>query len=113
MIGWGPEIPKLSRALAIEFYNRFYAPNNAILVVAGDVTEAEVRKLAQETFGRVKPRAGLVRPPRPVEPPQVAASPTVSSAEKQAIEEHITQHITQHILASLAQRPAAPTTPPP
>jgi zinc protease len=73
VIGWGPEIPKLSRELALEFYNRFYAPNNAILIVAGDVTEAEVRKLAQETFGRVRPRPGLVRPPRPVEPPGKAA----------------------------------------
>ena len=73
VIGWGPEIPKLSRELALEFYNRFYAPNNAILIVAGDVTEAEVKKLAQDTFGRVRPRAGLARPPRPVEPPQLAA----------------------------------------
>ncbi len=73
VIGWGPEIPKLSRELALEFYNRFYAPNNAILIVAGDVTEAEVRKLAQDTFGKVRPRAGLVRPPRPTEPPQLAA----------------------------------------
>jgi zinc protease len=73
VIGWGPEIPKLTRALALEFYNRFYAPNNAILIVAGDVTEAEVRKLAQETFGQVKPRANLVRPPRPAEPAPTAA----------------------------------------
>jgi zinc protease len=73
VIGWGPEIPKLSRELALEFYNRFYAPNNAILIVAGDVTEAEVNKLAQDTFGKVRPRAGLARPPRPVEPPQLAA----------------------------------------
>ena len=73
VIGWGPEIPKLSRELALEFYNRFYAPNNAILIVAGDVTEAEVKKLAQDTFGKVRPRAGLARPPRPVEPPQLAA----------------------------------------
>jgi zinc protease len=73
VIGWGPEIPKLSRELALEFYNRFYAPNNAILIVAGDVTEAEVRKLAQDTFGRVRPLVGLARPPRPVEPPQLAA----------------------------------------
>jgi zinc protease len=73
VIGWGPEIPKLSRELALEFYNRFYAPNNAILIVAGDVTEAEVKKLAQDTFGRVRPLAGLVRPPRPIEPPPLAA----------------------------------------
>ncbi len=73
VIGWGPEIPKLSRALAFEFYKRFYAPNNAILIVAGDVTEAEVRQLAQETFGKVPRLASLARPSRPVEPPQLAA----------------------------------------
>jgi zinc protease len=73
VIGWGPEIPKLSRELALEFYNRFYAPNNAILIVAGDVTEAEVRKLAQDTFGRVKAQPRLVRPPRPAEPEVHAA----------------------------------------
>ena len=74
VIGWGPEIPKLSRELALEFYNRFYAPNNAILIVAGDVTEAEVRKLAQETFGRVKPRAGLTGLPAPRAAAEVGAA---------------------------------------
>jgi zinc protease len=73
VIGWGPEIPKLSRELALEFYNRFYAPNNAILIVAGDVTEAEVRKLAQDAYGRIRAQPRLARPPRPVEPAQRAA----------------------------------------
>ena len=38
MIGWRHEIEKLNREDALAFYKRFYTPNNAILVVAGDVT---------------------------------------------------------------------------
>ena len=61
VIGWEHEIKKYDRATAIAFYRRFYAPNNAILVVAGDVTPDEVRKLAQETYGRVKREPGVLR----------------------------------------------------
>ncbi len=43
VIGWREEIEKLDKTDAIAFYDRFYTPNNAVLVVAGDVTEAEVR----------------------------------------------------------------------
>ena len=70
VIGWEHEIKKLDRATAIAFYRRFYAPNNAILVVAGDVTPEEVRKLAQETYGQVKRQPGVLRVSRPSEPRQ-------------------------------------------
>ena len=43
MIGWRHEIEKLTREDALEFYRRFYTPNNAILIVAGDVTADEVK----------------------------------------------------------------------
>ena len=43
------------------FYRRFYAPNNAVLVVAGDVTPEEVRPLAQATYGRNKPNPAITR----------------------------------------------------
>ena len=43
VIGWEHEMAKLSREDALTFYKRYYAPNNAILVVAGDVTADEVR----------------------------------------------------------------------
>ena len=66
--GWEHEIKKYDRATAIAFYRRYYAPNNAILVVAGDVTPEEVRKLAQETYGRVKREPGVLRVARPSEP---------------------------------------------
>ena len=47
VIGWRSEIEKLTVADAKAFYDRFYTPNNAILVVAGDVDEATVRSLAE------------------------------------------------------------------
>ena len=55
VIGWRHEIEKLDREDALAFYRRFYTPNNAILVVAGDVTADEVRTLADETYGKVPP----------------------------------------------------------
>ncbi len=54
VIGWMHEIAKLSRQNALDFYKEYYAPNNAVLVVAGDVTVAEVKKLAEETYGQIK-----------------------------------------------------------
>ena len=41
VIGWHQEIEKLDREDALAFYRRFYAPNNAILVIAGDVDAAD------------------------------------------------------------------------
>ncbi|HZP71012.1 MAG TPA: pitrilysin family protein [Pseudolabrys sp.] len=72
VIGWRHEMEQLSRDDAIGFYRRFYAPNNAIVVVAGDVDPAKVRTMADETYGRI-PRHGAVTPrARPQEPPPVA-----------------------------------------
>ena len=72
IIGWRQEIEKLTGEDAIEFYKRFYTPNNAVLIVAGDVTVEEVKKLAEETYGKVA-RVTEVKPRlRPQEPTQVA-----------------------------------------
>ncbi|MGE3914449.1 MAG: M16 family metallopeptidase [Hyphomicrobiaceae bacterium] len=73
VIGWEHEMAKLSREDALTFYKRFYAPNNAILVVTGDVTPDEVRKLAEATYGKVTPNAEVTARPRPQEPPHRAA----------------------------------------
>jgi zinc protease len=67
IIGWEHEIKKLNREDALAFYRRFYAPNNALLVVAGDVTPEEVRALAEKTYGTVK-RADTPPRERPQEP---------------------------------------------
>ena len=72
VIGWRHEIEKLDRADAIAFYKRFYTPNNAVLVVAGDVTTDQVRTLAEETYGKVPQVTQIAPRRRPQEPVQVA-----------------------------------------
>jgi zinc protease len=72
VIGWRPEIESLDRDDALAFYRRFYTPNNAIVVVAGDVDAAEVKSDAEETYGKVAPRAEIAPRRRPLEPPQEA-----------------------------------------
>ncbi len=68
VIGWKHEIEKLNRGDALAFYRRFYTPNNAILVVAGDVTSDEVKKLAEATYGKVPRRSEPGPRLRPQEP---------------------------------------------
>lgn len=70
VIGWMHEIEKLNREDAVEFYNRYYAPNNAVLVVAGDVEPETVRALAEKTYGEVPRGADLPPRVRPQEPEQ-------------------------------------------
>src|ERR1700709_2470966 len=53
VIGWHQEIEKLDREDALAFYKRFYAPNNATLIIAGDVDAKEVRPMAERRFGVV------------------------------------------------------------
>ena len=73
VIGWHHEIEKLNREDALAFYRRFYAPNNATLVVAGDVDPNEVRPLAERTFGVVAAQPAIpARRVRPQEPEPVA-----------------------------------------
>jgi zinc protease len=69
VIGWMHEIEKLNSADAAAFYDRYYRPNNAILVVAGDVTAESVRAMAQETYGKLERGPDLPPRVRPSEPP--------------------------------------------
>ncbi|MBU1288021.1 MAG: insulinase family protein [Alphaproteobacteria bacterium] len=55
VIGKMEEVAKLSPADGMAFYHKYYSPENAILVVAGDVTAEEVRTLAEETYGQIEP----------------------------------------------------------
>jgi zinc protease len=71
-IGWRHEMETLDRTDALAFYRRFYAPENAVLVVAGDVTADEVKTLAEKTYGRIARHAPTVERKRPQEPPQIA-----------------------------------------
>lgn len=69
VIGWSEEIHHIGRIEAQEFYEHHYAPNNVILVVAGDVTPQEVRADAEAEYGKVAARptalrAEFAQPPR-------------------------------------------------
>jgi len=78
VIGWQSEIARLDRDDALAFYRRWYAPNNAVLVVAGDVDAATVRPLAEKYYGAL-PRRDLPPRPRLDEPPPEAARRVVLS----------------------------------
>ncbi len=72
VIGWKHEAEALTREDALSFYRTYYAPNNAILVVAGDVNPDEVRAMAEAHYGKVAPTPGLGNRMRVTEPPQLA-----------------------------------------
>ena len=72
VIGWRPEIEQLDREDALAFYRRFYSPNNAVVVVAGDVTAEEVKADAEATYGKIADRAETNPRHRPMEPLQEA-----------------------------------------
>lgn len=72
VIGWRREMEKLTRKDALDFYAANYAPNNAILVVAGDVTPDQVRSMAEEHYGPLAPSDHITPRDRPQEPPQLS-----------------------------------------
>ncbi|HZC58049.1 MAG TPA: pitrilysin family protein [Xanthobacteraceae bacterium] len=72
VIGWRHEIEKLTRDDALAFYKRFYTPNNAIVIIAGDVTPEEVKADAEDTYGKVAVRTEIAPRQRPTEPVQEA-----------------------------------------
>jgi zinc protease len=57
IIGHKAEIEKLTTQDALDFYKRFYTPNNAVLIVAGDITGKELRPLAEKYYGVIARRA--------------------------------------------------------
>lgn len=72
VIGWRHEMEQLSRQDALDFYHANYAPNNAILVVAGDVKPEDVLALAKKNYGPIPPSDKIHPRIRPTEPPQLA-----------------------------------------
>jgi len=73
VIGWKHEVEALTLQDALDFYELYYAPNNAILVVAGDVVPAEVLAMAEQFYGPIAPSDGIKPRVRPQEPPQTSA----------------------------------------
>ena len=70
VVGWMNDLENMTAADAREWYRNWYAPNNATLVVVGDVKTADVLKLAKQYFGPLKPRILPMRKPQ-TEPPQM------------------------------------------
>lgn len=72
IIGWQHEMRELGLEDALEYYQTYYAPNNAILIVAGDVTPDNVRDMAQKHYGKLPANPALPERARPQEPRQMA-----------------------------------------
>jgi zinc protease len=72
IVGWMSDLESMTAADAQQWYDAWYAPNNAVLVVAGDVDPAAVLRLAEQTYGKVPSRALPPRKPQ-AEPPQRGA----------------------------------------
>ncbi len=72
IIGWDHEIEQLNTEAALRFYKRWYAPNNAFLIIAGDVDPQEVRRLAEKYYGPI-PAGDFPPRERVAEPPQNGA----------------------------------------
>jgi zinc protease len=72
VIGWRNEIEKYTLRDIVEFHRLWYAPNNAVLLVSGDITVAQLKPLAEKYYGVIPARPVPVRQ-RTEEPPPVAA----------------------------------------
>ena len=72
IIGWQHEMRDLDLAAALDYYETYYAPNNAVLVVAGDVQPDEVRSLAENYYGVIPANPDLPERSRATEPRQMA-----------------------------------------
>jgi len=102
IIGWSHEIESLDRADALAYYDRFYTPENAILVVAGDVDAAEVIRLAEKYYGPIAARGAPPKRFRPREP-EPRAHRLVTLAD-----EKVEQPMHQSIFLVPSYRSAAP-----
>jgi zinc protease len=108
VIGWHQEIEKLDREDALAFYKRFYAPNNAILVIAGDVDAKDVRPMAERTFGDVPAQPAI--PARRIRPqePTPAAPRTVTLSDPRVEQPNVKRYylVPSAATAAVGESPA-------
>ena len=82
IIGWGHEIEGLGREDALAYYNRFYTPENAILVLAGDIEPEEARRLAELHYGKIRPHGQAPERRRRREPNRSRAGSSRSTTKR-------------------------------
>ncbi|MFN5997272.1 MAG: M16 family metallopeptidase [Paracoccaceae bacterium] len=82
VIGWRHEMEALSREDALSYYERFYAPNNATLIIAGDVDPDAVKALVDKHYGPLAPSDDIVPRERAQEPPQLSERRLVLADER-------------------------------
>ena len=72
LIGWEDEIRAITRQDLLDFHRLHYAPSNCVLIVAGDVREADLRRWADEFYGAIPARDAPARNrgPLPAEAPE-------------------------------------------
>lgn len=81
VIGWHQEIEKLNREDALAFYKRFYAPNNAILVIAGDVDAKDIRPMVEKAYGAIPAQPAIAAQRIRPQEPEPAAARTVTLSD--------------------------------
>ena len=91
IIGWMHEIETLDRQAALDYYRRFYCPDNAVLVVSGDIEAGEVVRLAEKTYGQNASRGSAPIRNRPREPEPRAARYTLIADPK--VEQPMSQRL--------------------
>ncbi len=72
IIGWRHEMAGLTDQMAMDFYHAHYGPNNAIVVIAGDVDTDEALDKVTRYFGDIPANPAIREASRPSEPPHLA-----------------------------------------
>lgn len=81
IIGWRHEMEALSKGQVFDMYRRYYHPNNAVLVVAGDITAEALKPLAEQYYGSME-KGELLERDWVEEPPQRAERRVIHRDEK-------------------------------
>jgi zinc protease len=82
IVGWMHDVENITRQEALDYYNRFYQPNNATLVVVGDIDPQAALTEIQNTFGKI-PKGPEPPPFLAFEPPQQGERRTELTREAQ------------------------------
>jgi len=89
IIGWRHEIEALTHQQIRDFYERYYTPANAVLVVSGNVSADEVRTLADEIYAPLQNRAPKYQPHRPSEPDDLLLRQEITVRDRQITNESV------------------------